>query len=164
MTSCFRSGTFFSKEHTFQLADGFGHGLHRGVPKSQDKSLARSLAQVCRRKRREPKLLVGGAGRHLPIVEPFRQDHREMHTSFRSKYLERSTEFSLEFVDKGNPALGVKLAHATNVACEMTFVHEVREYGLEKVWRCYIHGMPYRRETTHQVRRNNDIAQPQRRE
>src|SRR5580700_8597978 len=41
MTSCFRTETtLFSKEHTFQLADRFGHLLRHGVPKSQNKSLA----------------------------------------------------------------------------------------------------------------------------
>ena len=64
-----------------------------------------------------------------------------MLASFRSKYVERGTEFFLEFLDERRPALGVKLAHAANVACEMSFIHEVREHGLEKVRGSYIHGI-----------------------
>jgi hypothetical protein len=74
-------------------------------------------------------------------------------------YFQRRTEFSLESIDKRTPAQCVKLAHAANVAREMAFIHEVREYCLEKMWRSNIHGIPYSRKTIDQIRWDNDIPE-----
>src|SRR5580704_1720901 len=158
MTSRFAAQTFFTEEHALKLADGFRHLFRHRVPKPQDKSLARSLAQVRRGKRPKPKFLTCRTRRHFLIAESFRQDDGEMHSSFRSMNFQRRTEFSLESIDKRTPAKCVKLAHAANVACEMAFIHEVREYCLEKVWRCYIHGIPYGRKTVDHILWDNDIA------
>src|SRR5580692_7890483 len=126
MTSRFAAQTLFTEEHALKLADGLGHLFRHRVPKPQDKSLARSLAQVRRGKRPKPKFLTCRARRHFLITESFRQDDRQVHSSFRSMYLQRGTEFSMESVDKCTPAKCIKLAHAANVAREMAFIHEVR--------------------------------------
>src|SRR5271163_1492689 len=159
MTSRFAAQALFTKEHALKLADGLGHLFRRRVPKPQDKSLARSLAQVRRGKRPKPKFLTCRSRRHFLIAKSFRQDDGEMHSSFRSMYFQRRTEFSLESIDKRTPAQRVKLAHAANVAREMAFIHEVREYCLEKVWRRYVHGIPYGCKTIDQILWDNDIAE-----
>src|SRR5580692_4856907 len=160
MTSRFATQTLFTEEHALKLADSLGHLFRHRVSKPQDKSLARSLAQVRRGKRPKPKFLTCRARRHFLIAESFRQDDGEMHSSLRSMYFQRRTEFSLESIDKRTPAQCIKLAHPANVACEMAFIHEVREYSLEKVWRPYIHGIPYGRKTIDQILWDNDIAEP----
>src|ERR1700722_5372661 len=159
ITNRFAAQTLFTEKHTLELADRLRHLFRRRVSKPQDKSLPTSLAEVRRGKRPKPKLLACRARRHLQITESFRQDDGEMHSSFRSMYFQSRTEFFLEPIDERTPAQRVKLAHAANVAREMPFIHEVREYCLEKVWRCNIHGVPYRSKTIDQILRDNDIAQ-----
>src|SRR5580704_2532214 len=104
MTSRFAAQTPLTKEHALKLTDGFGHLFRHRVPEAQDKSLARSLAQVSRGKRPKPKLLTCRARRHFLVAESFRQDDGEMHSSFRSMYFQRRTEFSLKSINERTPA------------------------------------------------------------
>jgi hypothetical protein len=85
-----------------------------------------------------------------------------MHAGFGSQHIQRRPKLFVKALNERGSALAVEHPHPTNVPCEMPFIHEIREYRLEKVRRSNIHRVADCCKAIEKVWRNNDIAEPQR--
>src|ERR1700728_2368283 len=99
----------------------------------------------------------------LSISKPRWQHYCQMHACLSSMHLQQLTKLIVETADQSVPAFPVKLTHSPEVPSKMPHAHEVSKHFLVKVWWEDVHSDAHRDEPFHQVRRNNDVANSQRR-
>ena len=103
------------------------HFIRFRAPKTENESLAGVRARVSRRKGPQPKTFLRGAGRNLPVGQPWRKRNYEVHTGFRAQDLYLGTELSPERLGERIASLRVQLPGLADVPCEMTSAHEIGE-------------------------------------
>ena len=72
-------------------------------------------------------------------------------------------KFSSNGLDEYISAFAVDAAHLPNVSAKMTKLHKVGEYFLIEIRREYIHCISDRLKEIHEIARNDDVTNPQRR-
>jgi len=95
------------------------------------------------------------------IVAEFRQQQGEVQTGFVADDLGAFTECARQLASENFAALRVNRTHPADVTRKMAFADEFEHHRLGNMRRTEVHRLAHDDEAFHQIRRDNNVTEPQ---